>query len=275
MTSEARQRALAEDRTEDPAVLAAEADRDRDEADRADADRDDAGRDDADREPGGVADDAEQQEPGPHRRRGPRRRRRAGATAAEDATEEDPADAVDGAGADDGAEDDDGAGARRRRGRLSVPLIPVLAVLLVLLLGALGWLWFTRPAASSVHTGDYVEVLQAARSEVVDLTSFDYLTLDDDIAEAKRITTGDLQKETIDQFNSSRQQLGDSQAVVQTEVVGAAVTRADSEHGTVLLVIQSTQKTSADEQAQVVRYRIEAELTKVDGRWVLSGLTGR
>jgi Mce-associated membrane protein len=164
---------------------------------------------------------------------------------------------------------------RGGRTRPLVPLVPLLAVLLVLLLAATGWLWFTRPSTSSVRTADYVGVLQAARSEVVDLTSFDYLTLDDDIAEAKRITTGDLQKETLDRFDASRQQLTDAQAVVQTEVVGAAVTRADASHGTVRLVIQSTQKTSADAQAQVVRYRIQAELTRTGERWVLSGLTGR
>jgi hypothetical protein len=168
--------------------------------------------------------------------------------------------------------DDD---APRRRGRLSVPLVPVLAVLFVLLLAAAAFLWFTRPQTSSIRTGDYAEVLQAARSEVVDLTSFDYLTLDDDIEQAKRITTGDLRDESVQQLDDNRQQLTDSQAVVSTEIVGAGVTRADDEHGTVLLVIQATQRTSADEQAQVVRYRIQAELTKVDGRWLLSGIAGR
>jgi hypothetical protein len=175
-----------------------------------------------------------------------------------------------------GARDHDHDGdVPRRRGRRSVPLVPVLAVLFVLLLAAAGFLWFTRPAASAVRTGDYAEVLQAARSEVVDLTSFDYLTLDDDIEQARRITTGDLRDESVKQLDDNRQQLTDSQAVVSTEIVGAGVTRADDEHGTVLLVIQATQRTSADEQAQVVRYRIQAELTEVDGRWLLSGIAGR
>ncbi|WP_448626829.1 hypothetical protein [Geodermatophilus sp. URMC 64] len=162
-----------------------------------------------------------------------------------------------------------------RRARISFPLVPVLAALLLLLLGAAGWLWATRPEPSSITTGDYVDVLQAARSEVVDLTSFDYVTLDEDIEQARRITTGDLRDEAVSQLDDNRQRLADTEAVVQTEVVGAAVTRADAEHGTVLLVIQSTQKTNADEQAQVIRYRIQAELTQVDGRWLLSGLTGR
>jgi Mce-associated membrane protein len=174
------------------------------------------------------------------------------------------------------AADREGEGTPAGRGtRLSVPLVQVLAVLLLLLLGAAGWLWVSRPSPSSVSTGDYVEVLQAARSEVVDLTSFDYETLDDDIAQAKKITVGDLRDESVKQLNSSRQQLTDQQAVVNTEVVSAGVTRADGSSGTVLLVLQSTQKTKAAAQAQVVRYRIEAQLRKTGGRWLLSGISGR
>ena len=167
--------------------------------------------------------------------------------------------------------DDGGAPARARA---SSPLVPVLAVLLVLLLAGVGFLWFTRPEASSVRTDDYVDALQAARSGVVDMTSFDYLTLDDDIEQIKRVATGDLEKEAAEQLDSRRQQITDSQATVNTEVVGAGVTRAGSDDATVLLVIQSTQKSTASEQAQVVRYRIRVELTKEDGRWLLSGIAG-
>jgi hypothetical protein len=168
--------------------------------------------------------------------------------------------------------DDDGGSPTRARA--SFPLVPVLAVLLVLLLAGVGFLWFTRPEASSVRTDDYVDALQAARSGVVDMTSFDYLTLDDDIEQIKRVATGDLEKEAAEQLDSRRQQITDSQATVNTEVVGAGVTRADSDDATVLPVIQSTQKSTASEQAQVVRYRIRVELTKEDGRWLLSGIAG-
>jgi hypothetical protein len=175
---------------------------------------------------------------------------------------------------DDDLEDDDG-GPQRRVARLSIPLVPVLAVLLVLLLGGVAYLWFARPSTSSVKTGDYVDVLEAARSEVVDLTSFDYQTLDDDIAQARKVTVGDLQKESVDQLTTNRKQLTDQQAVVNTQVVGAGVTRADDSNGTVLLVIQSTQRTKAAAQPTIVRYRIQANLQKMDGRWLLSGITGR
>ncbi|MGY1802026.1 hypothetical protein ACI78T_01970 [Blastococcus sp. SYSU D00922] len=168
---------------------------------------------------------------------------------------------------------DDGDGPRRGR-RLSLPLVPALLVLLLLLLGGTAYLWFTRPDTSSVRTGDYVEALQAARSGVVDVTSFDYLTLDDDIEQIRRVTTGDLREEAVAELDSRRQQITDAEAVINTEVVGGGVTRADASAATVWLVIQSTQESNQSEQAQVARYRIEVELEKDDGRWLLSGIKG-
>ncbi len=160
------------------------------------------------------------------------------------------------------------------RSRLSLPLVPVLSVLLVLLLAAGAFLWLTRPDTSAVRTGDYVGALQAARSGVVDMTSFDYLTLDDDIAQIKRVATGDLEKQAVDQLDSRRKAITDAQTVVNTEVVGAGVTRASDSEATVLLVIQSTQQSAASKQAQVVRYRIQVDLVKKDGRWMLSSISG-
>jgi Mce-associated membrane protein len=168
-------------------------------------------------------------------------------------------------------QDDDGAAGR---GRISLPLVPVLGVLLVLLLAAGGWLWSTRPESSAVTTDDYVEVLQAARSGVVDLTSFDHLTIDDDIAQVRRVATGDLLDESVAELEEQRGRFAEVQAVVNTEVIGAAVTRADDTSGTALLVIQSTQQSTAAERPQIVKYRIQVELQKVDDRWLLSGIAG-
>jgi len=186
--------------------------------------------------------------------------------------------------ADDGAPADDGArpakARRERRGsadggsRLTLPLVPTLAVLLVLLLGGIAFLWLTRPETSAVRTGNYVEALQAARSGVVDLTSFDYLTLDDDIEQVRRVATGDLRDEAAAELDGRRAVITQAEAVVNTEVVGAGVTRADQSSATVLLVIQSTQESNTSDQAQVVRYRIEVELEKSGGRWLLSGIKG-
>jgi hypothetical protein len=176
------------------------------------------------------------------------------------------------------ADGDDGSGRdgddAPRRGRAALPLVPVLAVLLVLLLAGGGFLWFTRAEPSAVTTGDYVEVLQAARSNVVDFTSFDHLTLDDDIEQVRRVSVGDLRDEAVAELDERRQEITEAEAVVSTEVVAAGVTRADAEEATVLLVIQTTRRTNAGEQAQIVKYRIEVELDKTDDRWVLSQIRG-
>jgi Mce-associated membrane protein len=168
----------------------------------------------------------------------------------------------------------DGATGNGARSRLSVPVVPTLLVLLLVLLAAGAFLWFTRPGETAVRTGDYAEALQAARSGVVDLTSFDHLTLDDDIEQVRRVATGDLEEESVAQLDGRRQEITDLQAVVNTEVIGAGVTRADGEDATVLLIIQSTQESAANPQAQIVRYRIEVTLQKEEGRWLLSGIKG-
>jgi Mce-associated membrane protein len=171
-------------------------------------------------------------------------------------------------------ESEDGE-ARHPRRRPSLPLVPVLAMLLVLLLGAGAFLWFIRAEPSAVTTDDYVEVLQAARSNVVDFTSFDHLTLDDDIEQIRRVAVGDLRDEAVEQLDSRRQEITEAEAIASTEVVGAGVTRADDEDATVLMVIQTTQESNASEQAQVTKYRIEVEMERLDsGRWVLARITG-
>jgi hypothetical protein len=190
----------------------------------------------------------------------------------------DPGDEPTGAGGPDGGPagdgGNDGGNATGGRGRLSLPLVPALAALTVLFLAAAAFLWLTRTEESAVGTGDYAEALQAARSGVVDLTSFDYLTLDDDIEQVRRVATGDLREESVTQLDDRRQQITDSQAVVNTEVVGAGVTRADDSSATVLLVIQSTQASLASARPQIVRYRIEVSLEKEGDRWLLSGIKG-
>jgi Mce-associated membrane protein len=156
-------------------------------------------------------------------------------------------------------------------------LTRALAVLLVLLLAGLGYLWATRPAPSSIQRADYVGALEGASSGIIDLTSFDYLTFDDNLRQIKAVTTGDLQTESLKALNDRRKDITSSQAVVNTKVIegGAGVTKATSKAATVVLVIETTQKTKASTQAQVTRYRIEVQMSKVNGRWLLSGISGR
>ena len=165
--------------------------------------------------------------------------------------------------------------AEPRGRRLSIPLVPALAALLVLLLGAVAFLWSTRPEPSSIRTADYAEALQAARSNVVDMTSYDHLTFDDDIEQIRRVTTGDMREQSVAELDAQRTVIVDSQTVVNTEIIEAGVTRATEDAATALLLIQATQNSEASDQTQVRRYRIEVDLVKQDdGRWLLSGIRG-
>lgn len=173
--------------------------------------------------------------------------------------------------ADDPQEDEDGP---RRRHRVSLPLVPVLAVLLALLLAAVGWLWFTRAERSPVTTADYEQVLQAARSDIVDYTSFDYLTLDDDIEQIRRVAVGDLRDASVARLEKDRQAIADSQLVVNSEVTAAGATAADADRATVVMVVKSSTQSTASPQTQVSFARIEVGLEKRDGRWLLNRLVG-
>ena len=161
-----------------------------------------------------------------------------------------------------------------RERRLALPLVPVLAGLLVLLLAGLAFLWFTRPDPSAIRTDVYPQVLQAARSAVVDFTSFDHLTLDDDVEQVRRVSTEDFAEQSVASLEDRRQQIVDSEAVVNTEVIGAGVTTADEDEATVALLIQTTRRTNASEQADVVRFSIQVTMEKPEDRWLLAGIAG-
>lgn len=171
--------------------------------------------------------------------------------------------------------DGEGGGGGRTRRRFGVPLVPVLAALLVLLVAAAAFLWFTRPDDSPVSTGDYASALQAARSAVVDFSSFDHLTLDDDLEQIRRVTTEDFGEQSVAELEEQREGILQAQAVVNVEVIGAGVTLADEQDATVILLLQATTESAADPRPSVTKYRVEATLEKDGDRWLLSGISGR
>lgn len=163
---------------------------------------------------------------------------------------------------------------RTRGGRIAVPLLPVLAGLLVLLCAGLAFLWFTRPDPSAIRTDEYPEVLQAARSAVVDFTSFDHVTFDDDIEQVRRISSDEFAEQSVAALEGRRQEILELEAVVNTEIVGAGVTTAREDGATVALLIQTTRRTNASEQADVVRFTIQATMERSGDRWLLASIAG-
>lgn len=195
---------------------------------------------------------------------------------------------ADGADADHAADDDrDGREsltipkAPRDRVRRSVPRIKitptaVVAALLVLLLALGSWLYLTRPVGrSAIELTDFDEILSAARSGVVDVTSFDYLTLDQDIDEIEAVTTGALREEVLGTLNERRSQLVIDQQVSSTEVIAASLTAASPNQAAAFIVLRVRQMSLLTPEETVGGYRVEVTLEFVDGRWLLSELIGR
>lgn len=160
--------------------------------------------------------------------------------------------------------------------RITVSLTAVVAAVLVVLVAVGSWLFITRPAERSpIELTAFDEILGAARSGIVDVTSFDYLTLDQDIAEIDAVTTGDLRDEVLATMDERRERLVTDQQVTSTEVIAASLTEASATQATAQIVLRARQKSLLTPQETVTRYRVEVTLELVDGRWLLSGLTGR
>lgn len=155
-------------------------------------------------------------------------------------------------------------------------LTAVVAALLVVLVAVGSWLFLTRPIARSpIELTAFDEILGAARSGVVDVTSFDYLTLDEDLAEIAAVTTGDLRDEVFGTLDDRREQLVTDQQVSSTEVVAASLTEASPTQATALIVLRARQQSLRTPEETITRYRVEVTLELVDGRWLLFRLTGR
>lgn len=176
----------------------------------------------------------------------------------------------------DPAKGKDSTVGRRRLPELRVTPSMVVAALLVILVAVGSWLLVTRPTGRSpIELTAFDEILSAARSGVVDVTSFDYLTLDQDLAEIEEVTTGDLRVEVFGTLDDRREQLVTDQQVSSTEVVAASLTEASQSQATALIVLRARQESLLTPQETVTRYRVEVTLELVDGRWLLSGLSER
>lgn len=160
---------------------------------------------------------------------------------------------------------------RRRR----ITPTAVVAFVLALLLVAAGWLYVNRPPGqSAIELTAFEDSLSAARTGVVAVTSFDYQTIDEDIAEVEEIATGALLEEVLATLTERREQLILDEQVSQTEVVAASLTESGPDAATALIVLRVRQSNLLEPDAAFVGYRVEVALELVDGRWLLSALTG-
>jgi Mce-associated membrane protein len=169
-------------------------------------------------------------------------------------------------------------GDSRPRGRswafvITVTLVAVLAAVLAVLV-AVAYLRL-RDMRDGESAG--VEALAAARAYAPDMLSYDYRTIDADLARARGYATGDLAAHYGELARVLAPTVRRQQTVQQAVVAAVAVESATPDRVQVLLFMNmGTTKVLPGEkqpQKQVIQNRARFVLVRGDGRWLVSELS--
>lgn len=153
----------------------------------------------------------------------------------------------------------------------------VLLALLVLALGAAaGVLWLDVRHLRDSETAA-AEAMAAARAVAPGLLSYDYRTVEQDLARAREHTTGPLAAQYAELAGSLATRARQRKAVQTASVVAAAVERAEPGRVVVLLFVNTgtvRQLTGqAEPQQQVTRNRARMIMVERGDRWLASDLS--
>lgn len=115
--------------------------------------------------------------------------------------------------------------------------------------------------------------MDAARSHAEEILSYDYRTLDHDIAQAKADTTGELRKEYANLTSKLvSPKAKKHKVVVRADVVGTAVVTASPERVVALLFVNQSTRSDLLKGPRIDQNRVRMTLTKVDGQWLAAKL---
>lgn len=120
------------------------------------------------------------------------------------------------------------------------------------------------------------DALGAAGRIARDLLSYDYRTIDRDLARARADTTGSFARQYADASTQLRGQALATHAIVQARVRDTGIVSASADRVVVLAFIDQVSITRASKSAvpttRLIPSAVQMTLTDVDGRWRVSGL---
>ncbi|MDA0635007.1 hypothetical protein OUY22_16430 [Nonomuraea sp. MCN248] len=152
----------------------------------------------------------------------------------------------------------------------------VLGVLVLALGVAAGVLWLDWRALRGGEAAG-IEALAAAKAVAPELLSYDYRTVERDLARAGQHTTGALTREYAELSGSLSARAKERKMVQTATVVAAAVERAEPGRVEVLLFVNTGTITEAEGGAgprqQVSRTRARFVMIEKGGRWLVSDLS--
>lgn len=157
-----------------------------------------------------------------------------------------------------------------RAGR-AVLVWALLGVLLVAALGAAverGLAWREAEGREQARA----DVVEAAENEVVGLITISARTTGEDLEELIEGATATFRDDLRDQADRLRQEVVENEVEATGEVVSTGVVSLADETATVIVAARGTVDNRSARQPEPRSYRLEVELQKVEGSWLVSAL---
>lgn len=149
-------------------------------------------------------------------------------------------------------------------------LVALLGTLVVLSLAALVLAWQLRQANAEEEARQ--DALRYAKQTAVNLTSISFQDLDNDIQQVIDSATGEFEEDFASRSDNLREVLTTNQVVSEGTVLEAALTRADEDTATALLVVDATVRNTENPDGGVNTYRMKLELERQGDQWLTSML---
>lgn len=149
-----------------------------------------------------------------------------------------------------------------------------LAAAAVLGLFAAVFLLYQRVEQTSEVDAARQSAIDAARTRLPQLLSYDYHNLDRDLAGGRAATTGAFRDKyaelTTKVVAPAAQQ---QQIVTRTTVAGTSVVNAEPDRVVLLVFLDQVTQTKADPSSRIEGARVRTTLQRQDGQWLVSELT--
>jgi Mce-associated membrane protein len=117
-------------------------------------------------------------------------------------------------------------------------------------------------------------IVSSAQTELTAALSYDYQTLPQDFARAEKGLTPSFRKNYERTTATAVSGVAKKYKAVTTATIGAiGVITVDDDQATLLAYVNATSKNSNLSAARLDRERVQVQMRKVDGRWLIDGLT--
>lgn len=195
---------------------------------------------------------------------------RAGETSAEHASEDEAEPETEASGSGESTVRRR-AGAFRRLPRPAIQVLGLLVAVALVLSVAVGVLAF-KVAAEQAAEEAGPKAMKQAKSSIQQVLSYDYRTIESDLAKGKSLATGDFRKEWERDAPRLLQVAQENKTVLQTVPMSAAVSSATEDQVVVLVFATQASTTAEDSRTKLGTPRLRVTMRLVEDKWLISRL---